>query len=184
MQHFYQNIQGWADGIPEIYDAMIKVAPESAHFVEVGTWKGKSAAYMAVAIINSGKVIKFDCVDSWEGSFNQPELLNDPLVLTGSLLDHFNDNMKPVAGHYTAVKGLSVAAASLYQDKSLDFVFLDAAHDYENIKADINAWLPKVKIGGYLGGHDYYGEDIRRAVLEKFGTVQDNVISWITQINQ
>ena len=39
-----------------------------AHFVEVGTFLGKSAIYMAVEIINSGKNIKFDCVDHWLGS--------------------------------------------------------------------------------------------------------------------
>jgi len=181
MQHFYQNIQGWSDGIPEIYDLMIHLIPGPAHFVEVGAWKGKSAAYMAVAIINSGKEIKFDCVDSWEGSYAQPELLNDPLVLAGTLLGHFKDNMAPVEGHYTAVKGMSVNAAKLYEDNSLDFVFIDASHDYDNVKADIKAWYPKVKSGGYLGGHDYYGEDIRRAVIEVLGPVSDNVFSCYVQ---
>ena len=39
-----------------------------AHFVEVGSYKGRSTSFMAVEIANSGKQIKFDCVDTWEGS--------------------------------------------------------------------------------------------------------------------
>ena len=38
----------------------------------------------------------------------------------------------------------------------MDFVFLDAAHDYENVKEDILSWYPKVKVGGWLTGHDYF----------------------------
>ena len=39
-----------------------------AHFVEIGSYKGRSSSYMAVEIVNSGKSITFDCVDTWKGS--------------------------------------------------------------------------------------------------------------------
>lgn len=68
IQHFWQNIHGWDDGIPPVYQEMVKQAEDGSHFVEVGSWKGKSSAYMAVEIANSGKRIRFDCVDTWGGS--------------------------------------------------------------------------------------------------------------------
>lgn len=55
----------------------------------------------------------------------------------------------------TMVKKESVKAAEMLPDGSLDFVYIDADHDYTNCKADIYAWFPKVRHGGIVAGHDY-----------------------------
>ena len=47
---------------------MVNHFTDNSHFVEIGSWKGRSASYMAVEIFNSRKNIKFDCVDTWCGS--------------------------------------------------------------------------------------------------------------------
>ena len=47
-------------------------------------------------------------------------------------------------------------------DHSLDFVFLDASHEYKDVKDDIEHWLPKVKIGGTLGGDDMNWKGVGR----------------------
>jgi hypothetical protein len=57
MEHFYQNIDGWFD-FQDIYSDVIRKLPNNAHIVEVGAWKGKSTAYLAVEAINSGKILK------------------------------------------------------------------------------------------------------------------------------
>ncbi len=64
---------------------------------------------------------------------------------------------------------LSVTAAK-FVPGLLDFVFIDAAHDYDNVKADIATWLPKVRPGGILAGHDYSRafRGVKRAVGEYF----------------
>ena len=68
MDHFYNSIHGYFD-FQNIYTAAVNAAPQDgAHFVEVGSWKGTSSAYMAVEIVNSKKNILFDCVDTWEGT--------------------------------------------------------------------------------------------------------------------
>lgn len=68
----------------------------------------------------------------------------------------------------------SADAASHVPDGSLDFVFIDADHSYEGCKADIQAWLPKLKPSGFISGHDYDHPDfpdfgVKRAVDEIFG---------------
>lgn len=51
--------------------------------------------------------------------------------------------------------------------KELDFVYIDANHAYEWVKKDIESWLPKVKSGGLVGGHDYQQRDgVTRTVEE------------------
>jgi len=77
--------------------------------------------------------------------------------------------------------------AALYQDHSLDFVFIDANHYYEGVKNDLDAWLPKVKDSGIIAGHDYNPVSwpgVIKAVHEVFDTSRIQVIgsSWMVQL--
>lgn len=64
MEHFYQNIgEDWFT-YPNLYKEMVEKSSNGSLFVEVGSWKGRSASFMAVEILNSKKDIKFDCVDT------------------------------------------------------------------------------------------------------------------------
>lgn len=69
------------------------------------------------------------------------------------------------------IKDYSVEAAKQVEDGSLDFVYIDAAHDYDNVKKDLEAWAPKVRVGGIVSGDDFYefpsGKGgVQRAVCE------------------
>lgn len=167
MEHFYEKIEGWFT-FPDLYRNITKLIKDKAHLVEVGCWKGRSAAYLAVELINSNKSFIFDCVDTWEGS---TEHVNQSAIINSTLYDEFISNMKPVEGYYNPIKKPSTLAATMYADESLDFVFIDAAHDYDNVKADIEAWLGKVKNGGILAGHDYaWCLDVSNAVNDVLGS--------------
>jgi hypothetical protein len=60
-------------------------------------------------------------------------------------------------------------AAGAIEPRSLDFVFLDAGHDYSSVVEDILIWWPKVKSGGLLTGHDY---GHRKEAANLFGVSQ------------
>jgi hypothetical protein len=182
MQHFYKNIQGWIDDdLLQLYSEAVKNNSDNTHFVEIGSWKGKSASFMCVEIINSGKKIQFDCVDTWSGSeeHQKGEMYEDEDVLNGTLFDTFTKNLESVKDYYKPVKLASVEAAKLYDDESLDFVFIDGAHDYANVYADIKAWLPKVKKGKILSGHDWAVGGVKQAVAD---TLPSNDIKMIGKI--
>lgn len=123
------------------------------HYVEIGAWKGKSTAFMATEIMNSGKNVKFDVIDTWEGSLEHND---DEFVKTGTLYEHFLNNMKPVDGYYNPIKMTSLEASKLYDDNSLDFILIDGSHEYEDVKSDILHWYPKLKYGGIIAGDDYH----------------------------
>lgn len=164
---------------------MIDNSSDGSHFVEVGSWKGRSAAFMAVEIHNSGKGIKFDCIDTWEGSEEHLDLssqwFNSELIKNKDwLYSEFLKNIGPVKDLINPIRKTSLEAASMYEDESLDFVFIDAAHDYENVKQDILAWLPKVKKGGVIAGHDYSSfPGVRQAVDEIFNHKIVSETCWI-----
>ena len=166
MEHFYHNIgEDWFS-YPQLYKRIVDNSQDGAHLVEVGSWKGRSAAFMAVEIINSNKNIKFDCVDTWKGSI---EHTTYDVITEEKLYDVFLSNIEPVKHIINPIRMTSIEASKLYEDNSLDFVFIDASHEYEDVKEDILAWLPKVKIGGVLAGHDYNTfEGVNRAVDEIF----------------
>ena len=172
MEHFYQNIgEDWMD-YQSLYSEMVNHFTDNSHFVEIGSWKGRSASYMAVEIFNSRKNIKFDCVDTWCGSvehldpnsfyFHQ-ELITDKDWLYYQLLQ----NTRPVCDIITPIRMTSLDAVSLYENRSLDFIFIDASHEYEDVKKDIIGWYPKLKLGGIIAGHDYTSYDgVKQAVDE------------------
>jgi len=171
MEHFYNNIHGWFD-FHDLYSRMVQEASSGYHFVEIGAFYGKSTSYMAVEIINSGKNIKFDVVDTWRGSLEHQQDAWDAqeAMINDTAFDIFKLNLISVKDHFNPIKLPSIEASKLYQDKSLDFVYIDAAHEYEFVKPDIEAWLPKVKVGGYIGGHDYQNYTMPSG--SSFGVIQ------------
>ncbi len=170
MDHFFEKIPGWwSVGDAAFYGSMVERFPSGSHFVEIGSWQGRSTASMAVEIANSGKEIKFDCIDTWKGSKYFPEMTH--FAKKHDVFAAFKKRTAPVAKYINAIQSRSTDAVKRYKDASLDFVFLDGAHDACAVRADINAWWPKLKKGGILAGHDYdptHNPDVVKTVNEIF----------------
>lgn len=171
MEHYYENIgENWFS-YSKFYKSIVESLPDGCQIVEVGCWKGRSTSFLGVEIINSNKNILLHCVDSWKyiPSTEQP-VSNQEMF--DAVYDEFLINMKPVNSVIHIIKDLSDVAATTFQDNSLDFIFLDAAHHYENVKNDIESWLPKLKSKYILAGHDYFTRvhpGVKQAVDEQFG---------------
>ena len=56
----------------------------------------------------------------------------------------------------TLIRKRSAEAAPDFTVNSLDWVYIDANHDYAHVMQDLDLWYPKVKVGGLVGGHDFY----------------------------
>lgn len=170
MQHFYENIQGWTK-FGELYQRVVSEAPHGALFAEVGCWLGRSAALMGVEIINADKDLHLYCIDHWKGSVEHKDVPAD-------LYEQFLANIAPVKSVITPVRGDSAKTAEKFPDRFFHFVFIDAGHEFDDVAADIEAWLPKVAPGGLIAGDDYGMQGVKSAVDEllpnaKLGNVGD-----------
>jgi len=84
----------------------------------------------------------------------------------------FNATSKRYGSRSRVINEDSLIAAAQVKDGSLDFVFIDGDHTYEACKRDIIAWLPKVKEGGWITGHDYHEfPGVKKAVDELLSPV-------------
>lgn len=140
---------------------------------EVGSWAGRSAVIMAKA--GAKEVV---CIDTWEGSENDPGCKAYD-GSRGTPLQVFLRNTEglPIRAHCAR----SPEAANRFPDGVFDIVYIDAEHDYESVKADIEAWKPKAK--HILAGHDYHSfPDVQRAVKDSGLTphVEGNV--WMIRV--
>jgi len=126
---------------------------ENTEMVEVGSFCGISSELFAL------HVKKITCVDLWAsyGEIDQPELTEAEKTFDKLTLEYPN---------ILKVKSDSVLAAKNFADKSLDFVYIDASHAYEDVKKDILAWKLKVKDGGIIAGHDISFSSVLKAVEE------------------
>lgn len=165
MNHFYQDISGWFN-FEGPYRQAVREATDGAVFVELGCWKGRSSAFLAVEVLNSGKEIELHFVDHWGGS-NEPEHHSDPDL--ERIYEVFKKNIEGVSGVDVSIHRMrTVEAADLFEDRSIDFIWVDAGHEYEDVIADLKAWWPKLVIGGVIGGDDLPMDGVKRAVNEFF----------------
>lgn len=166
MIHYWQTVEGYlTNKHPEFFNKMMDLSPNTGVWVEVGSWLGKSISYCVVESMNRNRSYEFHCVDTWEGSEEHQEL---KIVKSGQLFEKFCSNIAPIKPYVNIHRKPSVEAAKDFEDESIDCIFIDAAHDYENVKADIEAWYPKMKSGAVIGYDDHTTGQVgvRTAVAE------------------
>ncbi len=114
---------------------LLKLIPKRGSVLEVGVFDAVFTAQMCQARPD----LKIVGVDSWEGQFK----LNRDMAMSVN------------EGKALLITAKSVDFAAQVANYSFDMVYIDGAHDYKSVKADLEAWYPKVKNGGIFAGHDY-----------------------------
>lgn len=114
---------------------------------EIGVEKGKFAEVLCKANPN----LQLTCVDPWQHYAGYRDSI-DNLELEG----FYQQTQERLKGfNVTFLRMTSVEAAQQIEDKSLDFVYIDANHEFQYVAQDLALWTPKVKAGGIIAGHDY-----------------------------
>lgn len=112
---------------------------------EIGVEMGRYSAHLCRANPN----LQIMCVDPWEPfSHHSANNMEATYQNARARLAQFGNRVN-------FVRKRSVDAAREVPDKSLDFVYIDGLHDFDSCMGDILAWVPKVRPGGIVSGHDY-----------------------------
>lgn len=110
---------------------------------EVGSFRGISSELFAL------HVKKLYCVDYWTAyswEYNKDNI---------SKAESEFDSMMKNYSNITKIKSKSLDASHVFESNYFDAVYIDADHAEECFKEDMKAWIPKVKQGGIISGHDY-----------------------------
>lgn len=170
------SIPGWAT-YTWIYREWLASDPrKGAVVVEVGVAIGKTITYAADAIILAGRRdIELWAVDPWAGTARNAEQSQmadaaggDFALFASMMLQHDRDALQ----FARVVRAPSVQASKLFEPGSVDLVLLDGDHSYDGVRADIDAWLPKLRAGGWIGGDDHHATEhpgVVKACKETFG---------------
>ena len=122
--------------------------------VEVGSFEGGYANEILKEW--SGKLYLVDVwrplnIKDYEDSSNQHSYK--------TIINKCLDNISGHEDRCFMIRGDSVNGAELFNDESLDFIYIDANHKYEFVKQDMETWFPKLRNGGIFAGHDYLKMD-------------------------
>jgi predicted O-methyltransferase YrrM len=127
----------------EIMDVINERGFETA--AEIGVFQGKMSEWLLTHCPSLKTLYLIDPYKQYYGK-----------RLSQNQMDKLYSEVKERLSKYPAAKMIrkpSVEAAS--EISEVDLAFIDGDHSYEHVKADINAWLPKIRKGGVLSGHDY-----------------------------
>jgi len=112
---------------------------------EIGVFEG---SFSSLLLEKSSLEVLYS-IDAWrrvDGGLMEESFLKATLAL-----NQYGDRS-------VVIRSPSPVAADLFEDGSLDFIYIDADHRYEAVLADLNLWVPKVRRGGIISGHDYSGK--------------------------
>lgn len=183
----YEKIPGWF-GFKDTYDQAIAEAQDGDTFVEVGVAFGRSVAYLARGVIDSGKKVKIYAVDPWwDDWWHVPEQY-PAHIERPTWGGEFSQLGRDLGGPFSAFVALmrehapgELERINVLRCKSSDaakivgrtkLVMIDGSHHYEDVAQDIALWKAHMVPGGILAGDDYAEGDfpgVVQAVKEAFG---------------
>lgn len=151
-----------AEGLLEF----VATLPDCCLMAEVGCYRGEATR------IFLNKAQHVIAIDPWKDYIETNPLGGQtPMAHMADAEAIFDAFIEEHPDRITKYKGRSIEIAALIPDASLDLVYIDANHEYEDVCADLQAWRPKVKPGGLLAGHEYSmtWHAVVRAVQETLG---------------
>jgi predicted O-methyltransferase YrrM len=132
--------------VREVYEKLFQGCTAPLKVVEIGSAAGRGSTRIAGEYVKRTHGTLY-CIDPY----------NDPAWGTKNYFAFLaNLQIFDLESTVVPLRCFSVEAAALFDDGSLDAAFIDGSHIYPNVLADIDAYLPKIRKGGYIFGHDLH----------------------------
>ena len=148
-------MQQLIDKVGRTRSRLLTRMPQQSICAEIGVWEGDYSAEILDAVNPTSLVL----IDPWQFMPQHPESIYGGAEADGQdYMDRIHQNVtERFSGdpRVTILRETSTDAASRFEDGHFDWIYLDADHSYEAAKADLAAWAPKIRPGGYLAGDDY-----------------------------
>lgn len=131
---------------------------EQRRFVDGAEVGVKTGQHAAVLLTHWKSCQSMKLIDLWAQQpdhANYHDLANVDNATQQSNLERTQTRLQSWAHKIEYFRMYSVQAAARIANHSLDFIFIDARHDYCGVKEDLDAFYPKLRPGGILAGHDY-----------------------------
>jgi predicted O-methyltransferase YrrM len=136
------------------------VKGEHLIFVEIGS----QAGWWAYRLLRTLPQALLYCVDPWERDWDPAPKVGRHQSLTGEeMYAEWRRNTVPFGNRVEAVRCTSDEAAKRIRTL-VDFVFIDGEHTLAQTYKDLTTWVPKIRSGGVVVGHDIHIPRVRRAV--------------------
>ncbi len=132
---------------PLTRERLLDFMPKGGTVVEVGVFAGD----FSEEIINRVNPERIYLLDRWiSGEITSTGVTSTGIELHRKVVDKFSSNPS-----VTIVRMDEFQATSKFDDASVDWVFLDTIHTKKVVERQLAEWLPKIKIGGFILGHDF-----------------------------
>lgn len=118
----------------------------------VGLEIGLAEGFTTKFLMESNDTLTLYCIDPY---VNYIDWNGNNLNERENVYHQFLDNTKQFENRIKLLKKFSDDAVSDIEDDSLDFIFIDGLHTYDQVTKDMNNYYPKLKNGGIFSGHDY-----------------------------
>jgi len=115
---------------------------------EIGVYMG----HYSTVICQKNPEAKLYCIDPWDAYYYYTQTSKEKAE---GIYAEFVKNIGPFKNQIELVRKISMEAVKEFKDDSLDFIYIDGLHDFDNIMLDLIHWVPKVRVGGIVSGHDY-----------------------------
>lgn len=154
-------------------DFLLHYIEPGAVGAEIGVWKGAFARQ----VLGTGRISKYYVIDPYEFQPQFPTRMYGGKVAKSqadmdAMYQSVVDQLAAFPGEKVYLRGYSDRVVGDIPDGTLDFVYIDGNHYYDGVMSDLENYVPKVKVGGYVILDDWLWRDDDGRQAVKLATVK------------